>query len=89
MILSGPNVPDGVICETPASLIDCHATILDGLGVERASDDPATESRSLFALAHSDDAPDRPVLSQYHAFASPTGGYMLRKGKYKYHYYVG
>ena len=89
MILSGPDVPDGVVCETPVSLIDCHATILDGLGVERASDDPATESRSLFALAHSDDAPDRPVLSQYHAFASPTGGYMLRKGKYKYHYYVG
>ena len=35
MILSGPDVPDGVVCETPVSLIDCHATILDGLGVER------------------------------------------------------
>ena len=51
MILSGPDAPDGVVCETPVSLIDCHATILDGLGVERASDDTATESRSLFAIA--------------------------------------
>ena len=30
-----------------------------------------------------------PSISKYHAFASTTGGYMLRKGKYKYHYYVG
>ncbi|MED5360412.1 MAG: sulfatase-like hydrolase/transferase, partial [Pseudomonadota bacterium] len=44
MILSGPDVPDGVVCETPVSLIDCHATILDGLGVERASDDPRREA---------------------------------------------
>ena len=36
----------------------------DMFGVERASDDPATESRSLFALAHSDDAPDPQSISR-------------------------
>ena len=30
-----------------------------------------------------------PSISKYHAFASPTGGYILRKVKYKYYYYVG
>ena len=34
MILSGPDVPDGVVCETPVSLVDCHATILAELGAE-------------------------------------------------------
>jgi choline-sulfatase len=89
MILAGPDVPVAVTCATPVSLIDCHATILDGLGVQRSEDDEARESRSLFELAVSDDEPERLVLGQYHAFASPSGGFMLRKGRYKYHYYVG
>jgi choline-sulfatase len=89
MILAGPGVPTANTCETPVSLIDCHATILDGLGVARYADDDAHESRSLFELAVSADEPDRIILGQYHAFASPSGGFMLRKGRYKYHYYVG
>ncbi len=89
MILAGPGVPEGRTCDTPVSLIDCHATILDGLGVQRPEDDVAYESRSLFDLAVSPSEPERIVLGQYHAFASPTGGFMLRKGRYKYHYYVG
>ena len=89
MILAGSGVPKGRTCATPVSLIDCHATILDGLGVARAADDCADESRSLFDLAVSASEADRAVLGQYHAFASPSGGFMLRKGRYKYHYYVG
>ncbi|MEL0021370.1 MAG: sulfatase-like hydrolase/transferase, partial [Rickettsiales bacterium] len=89
MILAGPGVPQGEVCTTPVSLTDCHATILDGLGVARATDDPATGSRSLFDIAAAPDEPERIVLSQYHAFASPSAGYMLRRGRYKYHYYVG
>ena len=30
----------------------------------------------------------RIVFSEYHAAGSPTGAYMLRKGKYKFIYYV-
>ena len=32
---------------------------------------------------------DRVALNQYHAFASPTGSFMIRRGRYKYHYNVG
>ena len=32
--------------------------------------------------------PEREAFGQYPAFASPIGGFMLRKGCYKYHYYV-
>lgn len=89
MILAGPDVAHGKCCETPVTLIDCHATILDGMGVTRDQNDPAIESRSLFELASAPVDPERVAFSQYHAFASPSGGYMLRRGRYKYHYYVG
>ena len=89
MLFAGPDVPAGKVSETPVSMIDCHATILDALGAARAADDPATASRSFFDIAAAPDAATRTVLGQYHAFASPSGGYMLRRGRYKYHYYVG
>ena len=62
---------------------------MDALGVDRDADDPATESQSLFEIAAEPTDRDRVALSQYHACASPTGGFMVRKGRYKYHYYVG
>ena len=37
-------------------------------------------------------APDdtaRAILSEYHAVGSVSAAYMLRKGRYKFHYYVG
>jgi choline-sulfatase len=34
-------------------------------------------------------APDRPVLSQYHAAGAVTGAYMLRRGRWKLIHYVG
>ncbi len=32
---------------------------------------------------------DRIALNQYRAFALQTGSFMIRKGRFKYHYYVG
>ena len=89
MILSGPDVPKGKVCNTPVSLVDCHATALDALAVDRPLDDIAVESRSLFDIAAAPDDSKRLVLSQYHAFASTSAGYMLRSGNFKYHFYVG
>ena len=89
MIVAGPDVPADAVCNTPVNLTDCYATILDGLGVMAEKDDPGRDSLSLFGLATAPDDPDRPVLSQYHAVGSPSAGYMLRKGRYKYHHYVG
>ena len=94
MILAGPDVvapggTNGAICETPVNLTDCYATILDGLGVSVVGDAAHPDSRSLFEIAQAPVDSDREILSQYHAFGSPSAGYMLRKGRYKYHHYVG
>ena len=35
------------------------------------------------------DDPDRIVLSEYHAVGAVSGAFMLVRGRYKYHYYVG
>jgi choline-sulfatase len=89
MILAGPDVPAGNVVNTPVNLTDCYTTILEGLGADAAGDEPERDSRSLFDLAKAPDDFDRTILSQYHAFGSPSAGYMLRKGRYKYHHYVG
>lgn len=89
VILSGPDVETGKVCETPVSLIDVHPTVLDALGIAKPGSEASPGGKSLFDIAAAPTEPERIVLSQYHAFASPTGGYMLRKGRYKYHYYVG
>jgi choline-sulfatase len=45
--------------------------------------------RSLFDVARCEPDPERLVFSEYHAAGSNTGGFMLRRGRWKYHYYVG
>ena len=89
MILSGPDVEPGKVSETPVSLIDIYPTVLDALHIADPESKRSLDGGSLFEIAAAPTEPERIVLSQYHAFASPTGGYMLRKGRYKYHYYVG
>ena len=54
-----------------------------------ADRDEGSDGHSLFEIAAAPEDPERIVLEQYHAFASPTGGFMLRRGRYKYNYYVG
>ena len=90
MIVAGPDVPADAVCNTPVNLT---GLLCDDPRRSRChggkKDDPGRDSLSLFGLATAPDDPDRPVLSQYHAFGSPSAGYMLRKGRYKYHHYVG
>ena len=85
LIISGPDVPNGV-CETPVSLLDLSCTIADhfGTGIEAAAG-----SKSLYSIADEPVDPDRPAFSEYHAAGSVSGAYMLRKGRWKYHHYVG
>jgi choline-sulfatase len=87
LLLAGPDFPQGRISTTPVSLVDVHPSILDAVGL--ASDDDRLPGRSLFALALEDDDADRIVFSEYHATGAPTGAFMLRKGRYKLHHYVG
>ena len=85
LIISGPNVPNGV-CETPVSLLDLSCTIADHFGT---SIEAAAGSKSLYSIADNPVEPDRMVFSEYHAVGSVSGAYMLRKGRWKYHHYVG
>jgi choline-sulfatase len=84
MILAGAGVPAGAVCDTPVSLTDCYATVLDAVG---RGEPPPTGSHSLFDIARGA-AAERGVLSEYHATGSLEAGFMLREGRWKYVRYV-
>lgn len=86
LIVNGPGVPAGRICSTPTSLLDGYATITQAAGVA-ADERPGT--RSWCDLAGEPDDPDRVVISEYHAFGSPSAGFLVRRGDVKLHHYVG
>jgi choline-sulfatase len=87
LILAGPDVPVGRLCHTPVTLADAHPSILQGAGLPHGND--GTPGQSLFDLANSPDNIDRIAFSEYHAAGSPSASYMVRRGRYKYIYYVG
>ncbi len=88
LILAGPDVPEGKIVDTPASLVDCHPTILEALGHTSTAAEQSLPGVSLFDLANGD-RPQRTVLSEYHDGGSPTGYFMVRQDEWKYVYYAG
>ena len=87
LIVAGQDVPAGKVCATPASLADAYPTVLEGLGL--SADGDGVPGHSLFDLANKADDPERVAFSEYHAAASPSASYMLRKRRFKYIYYVG
>ena len=89
LMVAGPDVPEGRICRTTVSLVDSYQTILDGVGVEVPDDARDLPGRSWFRLAGESDEPDRIAFSEYHAAGSPSGAFMVRRGRWKYIYYVG
>lgn len=86
LILAGPDVPAGRVVETPVSLVDFAPTVLDCAGLGEVAGLPGS---SLLQMATQDDDPERAVLSEYHAAASISAAYMVRKGRYKYVHYTG
>lgn len=89
LVVSGPDLPKGTVVEDLVSLVDIYPTILDALGHELPPEDGDLPGRSLLPLARGEDSDERPVFSEFHASGSFTGGFMVRKGAYKYVYYVG
>jgi choline-sulfatase len=89
LIMAGPDVPVGKVCNTAVSLVDVAPTILDAAGEDPYAWAANLQGRSLLEIARGSDDPARTVFSEYHAFASPSAGFMLRDGRYKYNYYVG
>jgi choline-sulfatase len=87
LILQGPDLPIGRTCATPVNLIDIAPTLLAGAGLtEHAC---ALPGRSLVELAQEPDDLTRIGFSEYHAVGSPSAAFMLRKGRWTYHHYVG
>jgi choline-sulfatase len=87
MLAAGPGMPRGV-CQTPVDLLDLFPTILQATGVDPAPLMDGRPGRSLQEVAATPAEPERVVFSEYHAAGSNTAGFMVRKGRWKYHYYV-
>lgn len=87
MILSGPGVPKGIKTDTPVSLIDVGATVLEALGIPTA-EKGAGPGISLFTSIDSPD-PDRVIFSEFHDGGAITGVFMVRWDRWNYVHYVG
>ena len=85
LILAGPGIPEGKICNTNTNLIDIGPTVLDSAGL---SADNSLPGRSLIAIANEADDAQRVGFSEYHAVGSPSAAYLVRQGRWAYHHYV-
>ena len=89
LIMAGPGIAAGKVSRTNVNLVDLYPTFLDAVGVPPIERERELAGRSLFDIADEADDPDRIVLSEYHAVGAVSGAFMLVRGRYKYHYYVG
>lgn len=87
LIVAGPGFEQGR-CATPVSLLDLSVTLVESFGLDPVKVLPGATGRSLHAIAGKPFDLTRAVFSEYHAVGSNTGAYMLRRGRWKYHYYV-
>ena len=88
MIMAGPDVPRGIVCREPVSLLDAFPTIVDCVGLAPNAADADLPGSPLLDVVAGRAGP-RTVLSQYHAAGSATGAFMIRHGAFKYIHYVG
>ncbi len=88
MIMAGPDVPAGKVCDAPVMLADGFQTFIHALGAMPDSRDKGLPGVSLLDIANGS-VPKRTILSEYHAAGAITASYMIRHGQYKYVHYVG
>ena len=88
MIAAGPDIPRGKVCDTPVTLVDAFPTVVQSVGATLDAQDATLPGTSLLAIANGS-APQRTILSEYHAAGAITGSSMIRQGNYKYIHYVG
>ena len=89
LIVAGPGVPAGRDCSTNTNLVDLAPTILHATGATPLTRAPPLPGRSLLDLAAAPNDPDRLGFSEYHAVGAISSAFMIARGRYKYHYYVG
>ncbi len=87
LVIAGPGLQEGVEIETPVSLVDIYPTLMDMAGRECPK---GLDGHSLMPEL-TGQAGSRPgwVLSEYHDSSMNTGGFMLRRGDWKYVAYAG
>ena len=88
LIMQGPGLPRGRVCETPVSLVDLHPTLMDFAGEPQHVEDDDLPGTSLAEIADRPDT-DRTVFSEYHDWCSITGMFMIRVGDWKLVKYPG
>ncbi len=90
LIMAGPDIAAGV-CDTPVSLIDLSVTIAEHFDQTIEGDDAHGEpvGGNLKDIANQPYNEERVVFSEYHAVGAVSGAFMIRKGHWKYNYYVG
>ena len=87
MMLAGPGVEAGRRVEEAVSLIDLAPTLCDLAGIDASV---AFDGCSLApSLGRTIEPPADEAFSEYHANDLPTGGFMLRRGEWKYVAYPG
>ncbi|WP_288252657.1 sulfatase-like hydrolase/transferase [uncultured Hydrogenophaga sp.] len=86
LVMAGPDVPVGRVCETAVNLIDIAPTLVQGAGLAVPED---FSGRSLLDIAQAPHDPQRIAFSEYHAVGSPSAAYMVRQERWSYHHYVG
>lgn len=89
MLMAGPDVPEGVVCREPVSLVDAFPTITQCVGLAPHKDDATLPGNSLLDVVAGRPGSERTMMSQYHAAGSATGAFMIRHGRFKYVHYVG
>lgn len=90
MIMAGPDVEQGT-CDTPVSLLDLSVTITSHFDQCIELDDVHGDIRGqdLRVIANANYDDERVVFSEYHAAGAVSGAFMIRRGQWKYNYYVG
>jgi choline-sulfatase len=80
-------LPQGVTCREPVTLGDAFPTIVKWAGLAPHPADRDLPGAPLDETVGA--APARTVLCEYHATGAATGAFMIRKGRFKFVYYVG
>lgn len=88
MIINGPRLPPGTTCDIPVDLVDMFPTLLDAAGLRWKEEREHRPGWSVLRLDELHQAEHRVIFSEYHATGSNTAAFMVRKGRWKYHYYV-
>lgn len=88
LIVRMPGGPQGLRASEDVSLVDIMPTLLDLADIEPP---PGLRGRplDLTGLRRPFGPETRPIFSEYHAQGMLNAGYMVKKGRFKYNYYVG